>query len=421
MFDIFKYFELAAIIIFGIGFIFSLFMLFHFIHGYNKKLIIPHSDKKAKFAIIIPARDESKVIEANLTHIVKANYPVDLIDIYLILEKKNDPTIEISKKYPNTHIFFRTNLNNIGKGYALDECLKDIYTNNDIYDAFIILDADNVISKNFIERLNDAYQAGYDIACGKRDNKDWNASTVCGASALTFSIINTIQNKPKANLGMQVLLSGTGFFFRSSILRKYCGWPFHTLTEDYELTNYSIVNHLRSTYIDDAIYYDEQPLKLHQSIVQRTRWIKGYFKVRSMYDKQKVKALKEDKHKTSNSFAQVIGAIPMFVIAFDLIYYLLLLIVCLIISLFIERSTSLYYLYRLIATFGGLYILTVIFTAILFFLERKTIKIKKWNKFKVTLFHPIFLLTYINAAIRAIFTKSSWDRIDHTINTDISN
>ncbi|UKI49975.1 MAG: glycosyltransferase family 2 protein [Clostridium sp.] len=190
---------------------------------------------------------------------------------------------------------------------------------------------------------------------------------------------------------MQVLLSGTGFFFKSSILRKYCGWPFHTLTEDYELTNYSIINNLKSTYVDDAIYYDEQPLKLHQSIVQRTRWIKGYFKVRAMYDKKKVKALKENKHKTSNSFAQVIGAIPMFVIAFDLIYYLLLLIICLITSLFIERNTSLYYLYRLIGVFGGLYILAVIFTAILFFLERKKqLKLKKWNKIKVTLFHPIF-------------------------------
>lgn len=418
MFEIFKYFEFALFIILCVGLVFAIGMLVHFLHGYCKKSPILHSDKKAKFAIIIPARDESKVIEANLMYIKKSNYPMELVDIYLIVESPEDPTIEIAKKYKNTTIFFRKDLTKIGKGYALDECLNDIYTNKDVYDAFIILDADNVISPNLISRMNDAYQSGYDLGCGKRENKDWNASTVCGAAALTFSIINTIQNKPKANLGMNVTLSGTGFFFRSEILREYNGWPFHTLTEDYELTNYSIVNNLKSTYLEDAIFYDEQPLKLRQSIVQRTRWIKGYFTVRSLYNKKKIEALKKNK-KTTNSFAQFIGALPMFLIAFDLIFYFILLITYMISSLILDKSFFLPYLYRMIGLIGGLYLFGVIITIMLFILDRKTIKIKFWNKIKVILYHPFFMLTYVNAAILAIFTKSKWTKIEHTINKDI--
>lgn len=419
MFGIFKYIEYSILILIGLCLCFLLVGIVRFFVGYFKKSSVIHSEKKAKFAIIIAARDESKVIEANLKSIEKCDYPKDLYDIYLIVESKDDPTIEISKKFTdlNIHIFYRVNLNNVGKGFALDECLKYIYTSNDIYDAFMILDADNLISKNFISRMNDAYQCGYDIACGKRENKDWNASTVCGASALTFTIINTIQNKPKMNFGMNVLISGTGFYFKASVLRDYCGWPFHTLTEDYELTNYSIVHNLKSGYVEDAIFYDEQPLTMKQSIIQRTRWIKGYFTVQKKYKKDKIEVLKKNS-KNRNMWYQIIGGIPMITLGIALLVYLLILFVLFICDLVMKDTHYWEYLSRMIYLVVAIYLFFILFTIYLFILDRKTIKIKKFQRLKVIFYHPIFMTSYAYAAIRALFVKPTWDKIEHTINKD---
>lgn len=417
MFSIFKYIEYGYLMLIGFLLIFLFIGIIRFLNGFYKKTKIISSNQKAKFAIIIPARDESKVIEANLRSIQNSDYPKDKMEVYLIVESPLDPTIEIAKKFKDykINIFFRVDLTKVGKGYALDECLKYIYKNNDIYDAFMILDADNVISKNFISRLNDAYQQGYDIACGKRENKDWNASSVCGASALTFTIINSIQNKPKMHYGMNVLISGTGFFFKSNMLREYCGWPFHTLTEDYELTNYSVVHNLKSAYVEDAIFYDEQPIKMKQSIIQRTRWIKGYFTVQKNYKKEKIEALKKNKKK-SNFWYQIIGGIPMIALAITLLFYLGTMIGFLIYDLCAKENMYLEYVSRILYLILAIYLLFVFVTIYLFIIDRKTIKIKAWNRIKVILFHPIFMVTYVHAAIRAIFVKPSWDKIEHTIN-----
>ncbi|MCI5582196.1 MAG: glycosyltransferase family 2 protein [Anaeroplasma sp.] len=415
MLDIFRYIEYGLMIALGFFLIFVVAGIIRIIIGYNKKMVIPHSNKLAKFAIIIPARDESKVIEANLKSIAECDYPSEMYDIYIIVERTDDPTIEIAKKYQNTNIFFRENLNNVGKGYGLDECLRYIYTNNDIYDAFMIFDADNVVSKDFISKLNNYYQAGYDVACGKRENKDWNISLTSGASALTFTVINSIQNKPKHKFNMAVTISGTGFYFKADVFRDYCGWPFHTMTEDYELTTYSFVNGLKSGYVEDAIFYDEQPIKLWQSIIQRSRWVRGYFQVRKKYKKERIKKIKENKKK-SNVWFQFIGGLPAIIMAVIFIIYLIMCFVYMIVSLVLRDGLYWEYLMRICIGVGSIYLAIVLFSFILFWIDRKTIKIKWWHRIFVCFYHPIFLFTYVIAAIRALFIKNKWEKIEHTIN-----
>ena len=417
MYDFFDIFEFVYLICLGVFFLFLLAGMIRYFIGIMKKTTITKTNITTKFAIIIPARDESKVIENNLKSIMQNNYPLDLFTIYLIVESEDDPTVEIAKKYPNTKIFYRVNLNNVGKGYALDECIQYIYEFDDNYDAFLIIDADNLISPNFLSRMNDAYNHGYDIACGKRENKDWNASVVCGAAGLTFTIINSIQNKPKTNYGMKVTITGTGYYLTSDVLREASGWPFHTLTEDYELTNYALVHDLKTAYIEDAIFYDEQPLKLRQSIVERSRWIRGYFSVRKKYKKEKKKALKKNKNNL-NFLYQFIGGIPMIAIALITIAYLICCIVVMSYSYLVHDGYHMQYLIRVLCLLGAMYLAFILFTQYLFFIDRKYIKITPWNRFLVTLFHPVFMFTYINAAVRAPFVKNKWEKIEHSINVD---
>lgn len=69
----------------------------------NKKIEV-----NAKFCILIPARNESKVIENLLVSITKQTYEVKP-DVYVIVEEKTDPTINICKKYQMNY-FIRTEI-----------------------------------------------------------------------------------------------------------------------------------------------------------------------------------------------------------------------------------------------------------------------------------------------------------------------
>lgn len=394
----------------------SLPALFSFFKGANKTTQFPKSDSFAHFAVIVPARDESNVIEANIRSVLSSDYPKDKRTLYIIVESETDKTVEIARKYDGVRIFVRKNMTGVGKGYALDECLQYIFQGKEQFDAFLILDADNLVRKNFLSKMNDAYQTGLDLACGKRDNKDWNASVVSAASGLTFTAINTLMNKPKTYLGKTILISGTGFFVRAERLKEIGGWKFFSLTEDYEITTFADCQHWKTAYVEEAVYYDEQPLRLWQSIVQRSRWVKGFFSVRGRYAKMKRNARKDKRKKRKLTFK---SGMPIIVLCIDLIAYLVCLFAFLFVSLLLRNGTVWWFVWRLVCLIGGVYIFIAALTVYLLIAERKQLAIQPSMKIKAVLFHPIFLFTYVVCAVRAIFMKNQWEKIDHVINRDM--
>ena len=62
-----------------------------------------------KYCILIPARNESQVIEQLLISIEKQTKKINSKDVYIIVESKEDPTVEIVKKH-NMNIVYRKDL-----------------------------------------------------------------------------------------------------------------------------------------------------------------------------------------------------------------------------------------------------------------------------------------------------------------------
>ena len=63
----------------------------------------------------------------------------------------------------------------------------------------------------------------------------------------------------------------------------------------------------------------------------------------------------------------------------------------------------------LVAVYFGL----VLMTGWLFWLERKDIKITRWNRIKTMLFHPVYIITYLIAICRIPLIKNKWEVITH--------
>lgn len=360
----------------------------------KKNITLKKNFKNPNICFLIPARDESKVIETLLKSILKQTISINPKDIYVIVEDSNDDTVSICKKY-DVSVIVRKKLNLRTKGYALDEALKNI---DKKYDLYFIIDADNVLDKNFVKEMLKSYKEGYDIVTGYRNIKNGNDSLVAAASGLVFSMLNNILNKNRSKNNIPVILSGTGFYIKGDVINKFDGYPFNSLTEDYELSLYSILNSLNTTYNKKAIFYDEQPIKFKDTINQRRRWIKGYFINRKKY----IPLLKNGNKYTK---LELIGIKPYIMLIIGIIFWLIY---------FILKHKY----FAIVLIILLIYFILVVMT-ILTLKQDMNINMSKKMKLNMIWYFPIFLASYILVAISVLIKPNvEWKKVEHNRNIE---
>ena len=375
----------------------------------NNNHPIKEEKKKPDFCILIPAKDESKVIRGPLDSIKNQTYKINMQNVYVIVEDIKDPTVNICKEYKCNYIV-RKHLELKRKGYALDEAIKQIKKE---YDAYFIIDADNILDKDFFKYMSKVYQKGYDIGVGYRDNKNWSSNVISACSGLVFTIANNI-NKRKNKTNENITITGTGFYIKGNIIKEFGGYPFHEITEDYELTLYATVHKLTTCYEERAIFYDEQPTTLKASIKQRIRWIRGYFNARVNYLPQLKEKIFNNQMNYGSVYKEIMWLRPILILALAFVIFYLAIIINQIYML-IKSTYDPSSLILGLIVIGITYLVMMFFTIYQLISERKHIKVKNSLKVKIILYNPIFLLTFIYCAIAAIVKKNiTWERIEHT-------
>ena len=302
------------------------------------------------------------------------------------------------------NIVYRKNLNKRRKGFALDDVVKEILKQDKKYDAYFIFDADNILDKDYLKEMTKSIDEGYSIGVGYRNTKN-GKSIISASSSLTFSMINTISNSRKSKYTNNIIISGTGYYIKSHLIESWQGFPFNSLTEDYELSLYSTLNNITTTYNDKAIFYDEQPEDFTTTITQRSRWVKGYFEARRKYIKKIRKSLKRKDINYASKINAIIGVTPLI----TLIIGLLLLLIS-----HINNIKNLLITLSIIILL--VYTVLMIFSYVMIKKEEDKLNIKA-SKILIILYNPIFLLSYIYCLYIAITKKDLvWQEIKHTNN-----
>lgn len=356
-----------------------------------------------RIAVLIAARDESKVIRGLLESIQRQTVKINPKNVYVIVESTTDPTVMICREFGNS-VILRQDLSKQRKGYALDEALRQILP-KEHYDLFFIFDADNVLADDYFEKMLQSYHQGYDIATGYRNAKNGNANAITAVSSLTFTMINVMSNHNRARHGANIVFSGTGFFVVGDLVEEWRGWPFHSLTEDYELSLYATLHGLTTFYNETAMFYDEQPTKYKQTVAQRVRWIKGYFTARRKY----IPLIRARKHgdNMGSLLKERIGVRPAI--------FAILSVICLIIGGIVEliahgQAGKIWVM--LLAVIFAIYIILAILTAIM--LKREKTHFSNARKVQAVLLNPIYLASYIPCALQALLRKNvTWTKIKH--------
>ena len=366
----------------------------------QNKLDLKKKDEVPHIAILIPARDESSVIETLLKSIQNQTISINPEDVYVIVETIKDPTVEICHCYQNT-VIVRENLENQRKGYALDETMKQILPKK--YDLYFIFDADNVLKEDYIEKMLDSYYQGYEIATGYRMPKNGNDNIIAAVSSLTFSMINTLGNLRRIKENANVIISGTGYYIDGSLMEKWGCFPFHSLTEDYELSLYAIQNAIPTYYNENAIFYDEQPTQYKQTVNQRIRWIRGYFSARRKY----IPLMKKKTKNSGSVIKEKIGVKPFILL---IIGFILIFIQNLIRLIHTRNST--FVIISMFLVFFLIYFSMMLVT--IYMMKKEKYEFSKDIKWKVVIINPLYLVTYIPCAIKAALKKNvTWKKIEH--------
>lgn len=379
----------------------------------------PNAKKQHKFAILIPARNESSVIEGILQSLQNQDYPKELFDAYVIVETETDPTVKICEKYENATAFVRPDLNVKSKGGALDHLLKHLISTGIAeekgYEAYFIFDADNTLQTNFLTEMNKTFDAGYELSLSYRNSKNWNDGWVASCSALTFSMLNTFQNKCRARFNKNVLVSGTGFYISARIIHLLGGWPFQSLTEDVEISNYAVLNDIKATYNENTEHFDEQPISLKISWNQRIRWVKGHMQVSKKYSKKLIKSSLISKENRLGKLDFGLNIIPIAIPLATVIVYCLLTLGLGIAGVCLRVAPNLWQLAFINFTVAliGIYAFFALYTLAMLLAERKHINITLKNAIICILMNPFFMALYLPIFLTALFKKEvKWKPIE---------
>ena len=377
-----------------------------------------------RYAAVIPARNEEKVI-ANIIASLKAQrYPAHLLDIYVLADNCTDDTA-LKAAEAGAIVYERHNSELKGKGYAMDWFFDRLAEEGkDTYDAYMVFDADNIVDPAFTSEMNHMFGTGkYGAITSYRNSTNFGRNWITAGYAIWFLREARYLNRPRQLLGTNCHISGTGFMISADLIRKNGGWPYNLLTEDIQFSVDCARNGVRIGFCENAVVYDEQPETFRQSWDQRVRWSRGFLQVNARYGISIIRQIfsKDLRHRWScyDMFALIIpsvmGVILPFAAAAGLVLLLMMIPEFAVPGAAAALGSSI--LESLAVYYTGMFAYGLLTTVT----EWKHIRTTPLRKILYNFTFPFFMITYVPINLAAFFKREvTWKHIEH-LGTHASN
>ena len=233
------------------------------------------AERKLRFAVLVCARNEERVIRLPVKSVLMAKYPADCREVIVLADNCTDATAEQARRAGAT-VWEKTEPS-AGKGDVLKWGLERVRALGR-FDAVAVFDADNIVSDCWFDAMNDALQDGETVVTGRRHSSNARTSLISGWYTVYWDMMNELSNRVRTNLGLSGKLTGTGFAFLLSALDEK-GWDTQTMVEDVEFTIQTNLRGGRVAYAPSADYADEQPERAYFMWRQLRRWSTGGWQV----------------------------------------------------------------------------------------------------------------------------------------------
>ena len=239
-------------------------------------------------SILIPAWNEGAVIGATIDRLMRLNYPLDRLRIYVVDDASTDETpglvIEKSREYPGNVFHLRRVAGGEGKAHTLNFGL-DVLWRSTWTEAVLIMDADVIYTEDSLRKMTrhlDDEEVGAVTAYIKEGSADPNYVQ----RFITFEYITATGASRRAqnSLGFLACLSGGAQLHSRANMMAIGGQIFsETLAEDTFTTFRTQLQGRRAIFEPNAIVYAEEPDRLIGLWKQRLRWGRGNVQITSVY------------------------------------------------------------------------------------------------------------------------------------------
>ena len=261
--------------------VFCCFWLFFPLVSTLLSLPIKHSlHRKDKdyvdFACIVTVYQNLEMAIPLIKSLLKQKYPH--FHIYLIADKVKQQEFSIKDARLNI-IFPKEDLNSKVRSIelALDSFGKQ-------HEYCVIFDPDNLAHPDFLSALNNAHQAGFAAAQGKRTAKNLNTDYAC-LDALGEYYYDFVARYIPFKIGASSTIAGSGMSVRYDLYADNIAKEMDrfyqeglNVSEDKALQLDLVNAGHRIAYVPNAIILDEKVSTGAQVSRQRTRWLNSYFR-----------------------------------------------------------------------------------------------------------------------------------------------
>lgn len=253
----------------------------------SRKLVVTFAEPAHRFLVVIPAHNEERLLPELLTNLNQLDYPSDLFSVHVVADNCTDETAVIAKQYgaiPHE----RFDAIRPGKGFALQWFLQNSWTDIESHDAIVMLDADTIVSANFLQAMSTrlgngerVIQAYYAV---RNPGKTWGI----GLRYAALAVLHYLRPLGRTRLGGSAGLKGNGMMFATEIMQQY-EWS-DSITEDIEFHMALILSGERVTFAPEATIWAEMPETLASAATQNVRWERGRLQMMRSYVPRLLKA-----------------------------------------------------------------------------------------------------------------------------------
>jgi cellulose synthase/poly-beta-1,6-N-acetylglucosamine synthase-like glycosyltransferase len=230
-----------------------------------------------KVSILIPARNEEKVIERILHRMTELTYPKDKMTVLVIDDASIDNTGKIAAKYSEMYSYIKVihrsrEEGGRGKASALNAGFK-----LSAGEIIVCFDADYFPQKDILEKLTSEFvNPNVGIVQGRITVLNEPKNTVTRLVALERIGGYRVDQLARDSLGLITQFGGTVGGIRRDLLEALGGWDESILAEDTDLTFRVLLEGYKVRYVEHAECYEEAVENWRAYWRQRYRWAVGH-------------------------------------------------------------------------------------------------------------------------------------------------
>lgn len=241
-----------------------------------------------RFLILVPAHNEENLLPGLLESLQALDYPASLYTVHVVADNCTDRTAEVARQ-GGAVVHERSDLTRRGKGYALQWLLQRLWDAGEPHDAVVVLDADTVVSPNFLRVMDARLASGEEVIQSYYAVRNPDRSWAVSLRYAALAAVHYLRPLGRTVLGGSVGLKGNGMVFAAHVMKEH-QWTAH-LTEDIEFHMALVLNGKRVTFAPDAVVQAEMPATLSGAQTQNVRWERGRLQMARQYVPQLLKKM----------------------------------------------------------------------------------------------------------------------------------